>query len=288
MQVVGDRPLRFFDGIGEGCVYPGFRYDNENGACITRLSTRSERGDDELVESVYYNGGGHFVNAEKTKNTTVIAKYLDGDGEGKAAAVSCRVGQGVAVLWMVHPEFTLSRPPASLTPPLSQQHISEERLKALEDQRSRFMARSLQLLGLELPSSGSLQAVPLPQFLVHPTGSAKSLEALVERSSPSLSSEGGKDRFKFYPTEGCEDILKSARSKEYDPEAETQTHQIILCANDFIPTKEWTPHFNISAYLSNLAALKGKTGSTITRRHQIGESFLYGEVISSTQTQLDQ
>ena len=286
-EVVGERPLGFFSGIGRGCVYPGFEYENENGARVVRVSERTDENDrkDELIEGVYYNGGGYFVDTENTPNASILAHYLDGEGEGKVAAVSCRVGEGTAVLWMVHPEFSLSRPPASCAPPLCHEHIPEGWLRRMEEQRLAFVRRSLTILGLELPSSGVHYTHPLPQFLIYPEGCTTVLGAMLEGSSGACRVDGGKDTFEVHELSEYDEVMNTLQPSL----AESQTGYIFLCPDGTSPLKELTPHFDVSRYFNYLETFKaGRDKPTAEYQQQIGEALLYGEVINSTQTQLDQ
>ena len=56
---------------------------------------------------------------QTTPNVTILANYTERDGNGRTVVVSCYIGEGTAVLWTVHPKFTLSNPTAPLTRHLS-------------------------------------------------------------------------------------------------------------------------------------------------------------------------
>ena len=112
MEVVGGRELGFFPGTCRGGAFGGFEYGSEKGARAARVKVgEGVRGDVDADETVvYYNGGGVFVGAEamREKGVEVLASYsdeLDVDtGEGSAAVVYCKVGDGAAVLTGPHPE----------------------------------------------------------------------------------------------------------------------------------------------------------------------------------------
>ena len=61
----------------------------------------------------YYNGGGVFVDAPKYRDqgVEILASYTEelkvDSGEGTAAVVYCKVGEGAAVLTCPHPEFVV-------------------------------------------------------------------------------------------------------------------------------------------------------------------------------------
>ena len=119
--MVGARELRFFPGTCRGGVFQGFRYGSEDGARAARIrpvkTLPSEDGDGKEKTEVsdtlrcYCNGGGVFVDAAglKDRGVEVLASYegeLDVDGgDGEAAAVHCKVGEGSAILMGPHPEL---------------------------------------------------------------------------------------------------------------------------------------------------------------------------------------
>jgi biotin---protein ligase len=115
MEVVGDRELGFYPGICRGLAFPGFKYQSEAGARAAEIEVNRaglvEWGA-ELQEKVrvYFNGGGVFVDAPKYKErgVEILASYTEelnvDPGEGKAAVVYCKVGEGAVVLTGPHPE----------------------------------------------------------------------------------------------------------------------------------------------------------------------------------------
>lgn len=115
MEVVGDRELAFFPGTCRGLAFPGFVYASEAGArAVDLVVDKNGFGSGHWATEgrfrSYYNGGGVFVDAAKFKDkgVEVLATYseelaVDG-GEGGAAVVSCKIGEGTAVLTSPHPE----------------------------------------------------------------------------------------------------------------------------------------------------------------------------------------
>jgi biotin--protein ligase len=104
--------LSFFPGVCRGCAFKGFVYHSEAGAKAVELKVDKEAfksGDVPQNFHSYYNGGGVFVDARKyvDKGVEVLASYvdpLDVEGDGAAAAVYCKVGEGGALLTGPHPE----------------------------------------------------------------------------------------------------------------------------------------------------------------------------------------
>jgi glutamine amidotransferase-like uncharacterized protein len=54
--------------------------------------------------TVYYNGGGHFVNAQNYPEVTILANYASTENP-KSAIVDVAVGKGQVILSGVHCEF---------------------------------------------------------------------------------------------------------------------------------------------------------------------------------------
>lgn len=114
LQVIGDRELAFFPGTCRGCSFPGFVYHSEAGARAAELKVSKEALSLGAVPDVfksYYNGGGVFVDAAlySDKGVEVLASYTEklhvDPGQGAAAVVHCKVGEGAVILTGTHPEF---------------------------------------------------------------------------------------------------------------------------------------------------------------------------------------
>lgn len=115
MAVVGERELGFFPGICRGLAFAGFVYHSEAGARAADVKIHSEAFggvSDGLPETFksYYNGGGVFVDAKKleSRGVQILASYTEklhvDSGEGAAAVVYRKVGEGHVVLTGPHPE----------------------------------------------------------------------------------------------------------------------------------------------------------------------------------------
>jgi biotin---protein ligase len=107
MEVVGNRELGFFGSTAREYAFPGFVYHSENGARAAELKVNQTSLSSGIVPDVfrcYYNGGGVFVDAPKYKNkgVEVLASFTEpiavDSGEGAAAVVYCKVGEGAALL----------------------------------------------------------------------------------------------------------------------------------------------------------------------------------------------
>ena len=113
LEVVGNRELAFYPDTCRGCAFPGFVYHSEEGARAVELRVDNAVLKDSVPEvfTCYYNGGGVFVNAKKHKATgvEVLASFIEETavygGDGSAAVVYCKVGDGAAILTSTHPEY---------------------------------------------------------------------------------------------------------------------------------------------------------------------------------------
>jgi biotin--protein ligase len=115
MAVVGDRELGFFPGVCRGLAFAGFVYHSEAGARAAEVKIHKEslvevKSDLPETFKTYYNGGGVFVDAKKleSRGVQILASYTEElhveCGEGAAAVVYRKVGEGHTVLTGPHPE----------------------------------------------------------------------------------------------------------------------------------------------------------------------------------------
>ena len=111
--MIGSRELGFFSGTCRGSAFEGFRYRSESGtrAAALRVEKLAFAAGGLLPDRfrAYANGGGVFVDADedREKGVEVLTRYADElnvDDAGKAAVISCTVGDGLAVLTGPHPE----------------------------------------------------------------------------------------------------------------------------------------------------------------------------------------
>ncbi|KAL1799682.1 hypothetical protein ACET3X_000024 [Alternaria dauci] len=167
MKVEGERELGFFPGVCRGLAFEGFRYASEAGARAAEIRIEKEafggvgEGVAERFKS-YYNGGGVFVDAEKmeSRGVQVLASYVEDlhveSGQGKAAVVYRKVGEGHAVVTGPHPEFAPQN--LSKIPSLPSYATVIADIAATDATRLAFMRLILGKLGLQVNEQE--QAVP--------------------------------------------------------------------------------------------------------------------------------
>ncbi len=101
-EVCANRSLSFFPGLAEGPAYGKnkYRIDGLQGLEAARVSWK----DDSF--HTYYNGGCQFVGANEFPGVSVLSSYLELEGD-PAAIISCKIGQGQAILSGVHLEYSV-------------------------------------------------------------------------------------------------------------------------------------------------------------------------------------
>lgn len=112
LEVVGSRELKFFPGLVQGPTYAGFDYAPPHNQAGMRAATIYWQDGHPFANNqkfvVYYNGGGHFVNARQFSGVTILADYapeIVAQISKHTAIVECKVGKGRAILSGVHFEW---------------------------------------------------------------------------------------------------------------------------------------------------------------------------------------
>jgi biotin--protein ligase len=281
-----DRVLQFFDNGTASYIHPTF-HSGSNGRPRS-VSIRRTSG--ETLENIHDSGANSFVGLEDAKNIKILARYLEGDEEGKVAAVKCVFGKGGAILLCPNLESPITQVSApSLTP---------EIIALAEQKRQKFVQDTLADLGLHPPSFEERRiSRPLPQFLVsyeaRLAAVSQILEALAAPSPASQLSvfEDSHDVFHFHPLEQSSLILQEARSTSNRVSCEASVREpkhIVVCPDGQLPDAQQTPLFDLALYFDTLYTARKKDGCA--RRDDslgFGEAVLYGEVVTSTQTMLD-
>lgn len=318
LEVVGSRELSFFPGTCRGCSFKGFVYHSEVGAKAVELKVRKEAFKTGIIPQSfrsYYNGGGVFVDAGKfaNKGVEILATYTDSldvdGGEGPAAIVYCKIGEGGALLTGTHPEFAaVNLDPKSDVPGYSKlvQALADD-----DESRINFLKACLAKLGLtvsqetsSVPSLSrlhlsSLHPIMLPELLVswkeiiteedgeeyikaendtfhlEKQDSRWTISSLVKSLTiPGVSSE------KEEPTA---DRVDGAGSDDRIIDYNKITKRVIPHESEWPGTKE-TPYFNHHSFYSNL---RNYQDEKMSEAEEFGKFLMYGEVITSTNTILE-
>jgi biotin--protein ligase len=106
-EIIAERNLAFYPDIIEGPTLKPWDHKTNSGADIASLYWKDthEIFPTKYPLSIYYNGGGHFVNASNHKNVTILADYATTLPQ-KPAIVEISVNKGQAILSSVHCEFS--------------------------------------------------------------------------------------------------------------------------------------------------------------------------------------
>ena len=104
IEIHGARELGFFPGTVRGSLLAPYDFESRSGARAAKIIWEDEGPFDKgTIFTLYYNGGGYFVDAGKAPNTTILGTY--DVPEEYAAIVECSVGKGKALLSAVHFEW---------------------------------------------------------------------------------------------------------------------------------------------------------------------------------------
>ncbi|CAI4057345.1 biotin--[acetyl-CoA-carboxylase] ligase BPL1 SKDI_04G1030 [Saccharomyces kudriavzevii IFO 1802] len=291
MEVTGSRDLRFFPSTSRGPAYSGFQYNSEAGARAVGLDLP-----DGSQFSTYFNGGAVFVDADKFDNVEILATYTDhpdvpssdsgkGQSENPAAVVLCNVGRGKVLLTGPHPEFNVRFMKKS-----TDKHFLEtvvERLKAQETDRLKFMRTILTKTGLNCNNDFNYVRAPnlTPLFIASAPGKKKYLQEMEDNllhhgarandAEGCLELDAESDSFQFY--KGYRASYNAASTSLLHKEPDEVPKALVFPAeNEDTPPSQYVPNFDMKEYFRNLNA-----------QNTLGSLLLYGEVVTSTSTILN-
>ncbi|KZF22765.1 class II aaRS and biotin synthetase [Xylona heveae TC161] len=310
MEVIGSRELGLFPGICRGCAFSGFVYHSEAGARAAELKV--EKGafsEEELPDSfrTYYNGGGVFVDAPNLKNqgVEILASYTEklhvDPGEGAAAVVYCKVGEGAAVLTGPHPEFAAVNLDKSANGPDYPKLVEE--LAADEQARASFLRACLSKLGLRV--SKEQTTVPSLSLMHLSSAEPPAASELVSSWKELITKEEGKEYIKGendtfeidHPSKwSLGSLAKALPGLSGKPNSDDDAGQpgIDIDYSKIIkrihvheteqPSFKETPYFNHASFYANLQNYHARSKES---EGAFGRYLLYGEVVTSTSTLLE-
>lgn len=291
MEVSGARDLKFFPGPCRGGVAKGFHYGSERGSRVLEVKVNEKLLPDIPSSAhLYVNGGGMFVNAHKYPNVQVLCTYADkldveDDPEGTlAASVLCTVGRGKALLFGPHPEFN----PDLLTPdpaiPSFDQVIKS--LKSTNKSRIEFLRAALKTLDVKVNDKVYERPKLTPLYLTsvdHTSGTE-----LVNKLESSLGYQiqniidVGSDKFAI--NKSCE-YPNTAINESVQEDPQTAIKNVYLC-EEKVPGSSLTPFFDIAKFKDYLIEFYKSANEPLTKE-SIGNTFMYGEVVTSTSVLMD-
>ncbi|KAF9108386.1 biotin holocarboxylase synthetase [Mortierella sp. GBA35] len=314
LEVQGSRELKFFQGECRGVVFPGFVYDSEQGANAVGIQLDEGQFAEEKLgfgeTRVYFNGGGCFVDAEKQPGCSVLAWYKDDSGDQggrrKAAMIECQVGQGVALLTGVHPEYDPAHLDAG-NPEYGPLPNVVSRLLETDQQRLLLVRSLLKKLGLKLSQPvvaapvdsqqsatapvtlppGAIMGIPdlTPLYLasVNPSYTSQLAQSLRAIATPEGLIKEPNDTFQLIASpKDTIPVHTSTLSETAEGESEEKVIKNLVICRDGGPPDTTTPQFVMNDYFQHLHKIRPQG-----QHFSFGNSLLYGEVVSSTQTMLD-
>ncbi|GAV54928.1 hypothetical protein ZYGR_0AS02510 [Zygosaccharomyces rouxii] len=293
LEVTGNRDLQFFPGVARGPVFDGFRYNSEKGAKAVKL-----RLQDGSEFRTYFNGGCLFVDADEYDNVEVLARFVDEPSvayyddsaktrdNGPAAALLCSNGKGKALLMGPHPEF-IPRLLNKTEDPCFLKNVVEV-LSQYEEQRLRFLRDVFTRAGFNCNNNfNQVRAPNLTPLLV---ASAPQRQNLVDQFKKSLiANASNKTVFTECTEIECEQDkfqLYNGFQNRYDTAAGILRHEepdevvktiIFPDENEVLPPVEMTSNYDVAKYFEYL-----------NKDNTVGSLLLYGEVVTSTSTLLEQ
>lgn len=103
LEINGVCHIPFYPGlaVGPALGLGRFSYETGAGAELADLVWEGE-GRCQERSAIYYNGGPTFIGGERSVDVQVLARYARTD---KPSIVQCHVGDGLAILCGVHPEY---------------------------------------------------------------------------------------------------------------------------------------------------------------------------------------
>ncbi|KAJ5105524.1 hypothetical protein NUU61_002871 [Penicillium alfredii] len=301
MEVIGDRELAFFPGTCRGGAFPGFVYHSEAGSRAAALDVTKDALNQGSIPTnfrSYYNGGGVFVDAPSfaDRGVEVLANYSEklnvDPGEGQAAVVYCKVGDGAAILTGPHPEFAAVNLDRKAGGPEFAELV--DALAADDKERTDFLKACLLKLGLQVAQDTA--SVPsLSSLHLSGVDAERPLEILSslgesftqEGQNEYLKDENDTFRIERPGAWNLSDLEDSLPGESSEPSEGIIDYKAIvkrLVIHDDLPSSKLTPYFNHHAFYANLRQYQSKSreGSS-----EFGSNLLYGEVVTSTNTILE-
>ncbi|THH02031.1 hypothetical protein EW026_g756 [Hermanssonia centrifuga] len=265
-----DYSLRFQDQKSGNTVYCKFFPGGEDSCRSVNIEAVQGGATASLLES----GAVEFDGIETAQNAQVIARIME---DRKVVAASLQTSSGRVAFWGVHFETAVTTENTSL---------SADDCKIAEEKRQEVVRDTLRKLGLTLPSlNESGPSYALPQLLTsapsRPEIVVQILNAL--NVQPPASFKDVNDTFNFHVASEAEELMQQCRFQQTD-----NLRHIVAFTDGSMPSRGLTPLFDIGQYYSDLADATSRAGCPMTSSSWgAGEAFMYGEVVTSTQTLLD-
>lgn len=252
--------------------------------------------DDLRADYIPYSG--EFQGAVEGGILEPIAHALDGS-DTKVAAAKLPFGNGAAIFSAVLIDHSLTEEPLASRISTSPTAVSSEQLQKAEAQRQQLVGAVLGRLGLLLPEKASASLSPLPQILtcvptkpwiVDTIMKALAIEPETLRPDQPATLQDRNDTFQYFLASDKWDVLQRARemSGERKDPASWNPKQVLVCRDGMLPSAAQTPLFDVRSFYKELSGIHTKASEADEKDNwKMGEAFMYGEVVTSTQTMID-
>ena len=245
-----------------------------------------------------YSGNFQGLETVEGSNLEPIIYASDGD-DTRLAAAKLSYGKGMVIFSAILIDHPLTEEPLASrisTPPDS---LSSDQLQNYDAQRQQLLRVVLDKLDLLLPEKASASVSPLPQILtctptkpwiVDTIMKALSMEPDTLRADEPAVLQDNNDTFQYFRASDKWDVLEQAREKsgERRNPATWNPKQVLVCRDGLLPSTVQTPLFDVGSFYKELSGLQTRSGHTAEKdRWRMGEAFMYGEVVTSTQTLID-
>lgn len=254
--------------------------------------------DDLRADYIPYSGDFQGADTVEGGILEPIVHSLDGS-DTKVAAAKLSFGRGIAIFSAVLIDHPLTEEPLASRISTSPTALSPDQLQKSEAQRQQLLRAVLGRLDLLLPEKASASLCPLPQILtcvptkpwiVDSIIKALAIEPDTLRPDEPTALQDSNDTFQYFLASEKWDVLKQARETDRERKDPTSWNpkQVLVCRGGMLPPATQTPLFDVGSFYKELSNIHTKASHTDEKdRWKMGEVFMYGEVVTSTQTMLD-
>lgn len=229
-----------------------------------------------------------------------IAHASDGGGT-RLAAAKLSYGKGMAIFSAVLVDHPLTEEPLASRISTSPTPLSPDQLQNLEAQRQQLLRAVLSKFDLLLPEKVSASISPLPQILTSTPAKPWVVDIIMDalsikpdklRVDEPVVLQDTNDTFQYFLASDKWDVLEREREKsgERRNPATWNPKQVLVCRDGLLPSTAQTPLFDVGSFYKELSNIHAESESYDTADEvswRMGEAFMYGEVVTSTQTMFD-
>ncbi|KAG4306509.1 hypothetical protein PORY_000497 [Pneumocystis oryctolagi] len=282
--------LVIFPGTVQDSVFSKITSHNDSDPHITLIQIEDVFNENLNCLYFYHRGGTLFVNADHFLNTRILASYkeidVDCESESKAAVIHCKVGEGQAVLFGVHPEYSILNEDIEKANKEGSSLFDDS--LSIEKQKIAFLKHIFQLLNLQTVSKPliSIKSTNLHLFSEFPDIIEKTANVLYSISEKITEKYAIKCENDIFYLKETSQIPVSISIRNYLNDFHKYDYNKIpkyIKIHRDLPSITEIPFFNYNIYFKNLLKLR----TLEEKAYQLGNIILYGEILTSSQTLLD-